>query len=150
MAKSATGVAPYAPKKVLYASYEFDEDLTDRVAHEVSDRGWQIDLQMCLTEEIPGSWSGDGIITTVGTVDRKMREFFARAGRPVISLNLNIFPSGIPCVANDVDEVSKMAVEHFLQRGFRHYAFCPYPGAGQYTAQRTMAAFCQRLESVAA
>ncbi len=101
---------------------------------------------MCLTKEIPESWSGDGIFTTVG--DKETLAFFARAGCPVVSLNLNIFPSGIPCVAHNVDEVSTRAVEHFLERGFRHYAFCcPFPVAGSYTAQRTMAAFCQRLES---
>jgi LacI family transcriptional regulator len=145
MQKHATNVSSGTAKRILYASRSFNEDLTDRVAHEVNSRGWQMDLQMCLTQEIPESWSGDGIITQVA--DKQVRSFFARAGCPVLSLNLNIFPSGIPCVANDPGEVSRMAAEHFLQRGFHHFAFCPYPVAGEYTAQRNMAAFCQRLES---
>jgi LacI family transcriptional regulator len=108
-----------------------------------------MDFQVSLTKEIPGTWSGDGIITPENSIDKPMRSFFARAGCPVLSLNFNTIPSGVPCVVPDFGESSRRAAEHFLERGFRHYLFCSYSAEGSYHTQQTMAAFCQRLETEA-
>ena len=36
---------------------------------------------------------------------------------------------GVPLITTDDEAVADLAVEHFLERGFRHFAFCGFPGA---------------------
>jgi LacI family transcriptional regulator len=36
---------------------------------------------------------------------------------------------GVPYIATDDEAVARLAVGHFLERGFRHFAFCGFPGA---------------------
>lgn len=120
-----------------------------RVAHHATRHGWHLDIQMCLTSEIPESWSGDGIITQQSGDHEGLRAFFADSGCPVVSLNLNSHPYGIPCVAFDVPAASRLAVDHFLERGFSRFAFyCrPHQGRILYGTQLALSTFRQRVKA---
>jgi LacI family transcriptional regulator len=120
-----------------------------RVAHHATSRGWLLDPQMCLTNNIPESWSGDGIITTRSGDDEAMRALLQGSGCPVVSLNLNSHPHGIPCVAVDLPMASRLAADHFLDRGFSNFSFyCrPHQGRTLYSNQTSFTAFRQRIEA---
>ena len=137
------------PRRILFASYWWLEELMCRVAHHATRRGWHLDLQMCLTNEPPKSWSGDGIITTQSGDHEMVRALLTGSGCPVVSLNLNSHPHGIPCVAFDLPAASRLAVAHFLERGFSRFAFyCrPHQGRILYATQLALTAFRQRVES---
>lgn len=136
-----------APKRILFASYWWAEDLMCRVAHHAVGHGWHLDLQMCLTNQIPQAWTGDGIITARSGDDERVRELLADSGCPVVSININSYPHGIPCVAFDLQAASRLAVEHFLERGFREFAFYSRRLHVLYNSRIAHAAFRQRVEA---
>jgi LacI family transcriptional regulator len=68
-------------------------------------------------------WKGDGIIARVET--RQLAEFVARCRVPVIDIRGH-FEMGVPVVDTDDAAVAHMAVEHFVERGFRQLAFAGF------------------------
>ncbi len=88
-------------------------------------------------------WQGDGIITSFGT------EAEAKAARrmkiPVVTFVALVQNPGIPRVMMDQAAIGRMAAEHLLYRGFRHFGFYGVEGAG-YSITRE-SEFCARLAS---
>lgn len=72
-------------------------------------------------------WKWDGIIARVSTPE--MAEAIGRAGAPVVDLSGSLPESRFPRIRSDEQVVGKMAAEHLLRRGFRHFAFCGFNGA---------------------
>jgi len=113
---------PSQPKRVLYASHWWLEEMMGAVAHYAAHYGWHLNFEMCLTGEPPEDWRGDGIITTFSGDLGKMKRFLAEADCPAVSLNQNVPEIDIPRVDIDIEEVGRMAATHFLERGFRSFA----------------------------
>lgn len=72
-----------------------------------------------------GSWRGDGILARVD--DQRMADAVLRAGVPAVDLRGALAGLKLPLVGVNNRLVVKMAVEHFVDRGFRHFAFCGTP-----------------------
>ena len=66
-------------------------------------------------------WQGDGVITSFGT------EIEAKAARrlkiPVVTFTALVRNPGIPRVMMDQAAIGRLAAEHLLSRGFRHFGF---------------------------
>jgi len=81
---------------------------------------------------IPGwlaRWEGDGIIARIA--NEKMANVLARTKLPVVDLRNSVRGTRYPAVGPDNREVARLGAEHFLERGFRHFAFCGMP-RGEY------------------
>jgi LacI family transcriptional regulator len=80
-------------------------------------------------------WQGDGIITSFGT------ELEARAARrlkiPVVTFVALVKNPGIPRVMMDQAAIGRLAAEHLLSRGFRHFGFYGVEGAGYSIARES-------------
>jgi len=72
-----------------------------------------------------GSWRGDGIIARIN--DRAMAKAVLGAKVPAIDLRGALEGVNLPIVGIDNRAVVRLAAEHFLERGFRHFAFCGTP-----------------------
>lgn len=71
------------------------------------------------------SWRGDGILARIN--DRHMARVLTETSVPVVDLR-NALPNlDIPRVAISNEAVVRIAVDHFLEQGFRHFAFCGTP-----------------------
>lgn len=96
------------------------------------------------TSMIPTDWNGDGIIAHVRNPElgRQLTE----SGLPVVSVSDNpIEGFSAPCVRTDDPASTRLAAEHFIERGFRQLAFigsCRRPTPIQYaeTFQQTVEA----------
>ena len=95
-------------------------------------------------------WGGTGIIARIET--RKIAKAILDSGLPTIALDLSekqLKPehplSRLSEVASDSDGAAKMAAEHLLERGFRHYAFVGV--AGRIWSQRRESGFCESITS---
>lgn len=68
------------------------------------------------------SWKGDGIIfrSTGEPVVRAIR----RRGVPAVDTNSAVIGHGFPLVYADEERIAQLAVTHFLERRFQHFAFC--------------------------
>ncbi|HEY1686743.1 MAG TPA: DNA-binding transcriptional regulator [Tepidisphaeraceae bacterium] len=79
------------------------------------------------------SWKGDGIITSVKDLDRKL---FVRRGIPVVDAMGGHRLAGIPEVYTNNRAVGRLGAEHLLERGFFNLAFCEYLGEFWSTERR--------------
>ncbi len=95
-------------------------------------------------------WGGAGIIARVET-PRVARAILA-SGLPTVALDLSedqLRPdnplSRLGEVASDSHGAARLAAEHLLERGFRHYAFVGL--VGRIWSQRRQNSFCERLRA---
>jgi LacI family transcriptional regulator, galactose operon repressor len=99
---------------------------------------WSIYLaERGLGEAPPGwlkGWKGDGIIARIE--NRRIARAVSDLGLPTVDLRGLFTDLGVPRIVTDDQAVARLAVEHFLERGFRHFAFCGFPGA-DYSDQRS-------------
>lgn len=80
-----------------------------------------------LGEEIPlrlRRWQPDGIIVQLAGV--KMIRQIRRMKAPVVDLYGEEKIRGVPVILPDADAMIQMAISHFLERGFRHFAYCGF------------------------
>lgn len=90
------------------------------------------------------TWKGDGIIARIN--DSATAEAVLRTGVPVIDLRASLPELNLPVVGIDNSLVVKMSIGHFLERGFRHFAFCGTPyGQHRYQDERSDR-FCAELK----
>ena len=109
------------------------------VARYVREHGpWSISFQEhSLCDDIPEwfeHWDGQGIIARMesGAVDR----FVKRMVVPTVSLRQVPSAPEMPCVLIDHSAATRLAFEHFQERGFHHFAFCGFDGADYSDARR--------------
>lgn len=82
------------------------------------------------------SWRGDGILARID--NQKMATAVLRAKVPAVDLRAAVPGLPIPVVGISNPSVVRMAVEHFVERGFRHYAFYGSPrGDNCYQDERS-------------
>jgi LacI family transcriptional regulator len=68
------------------------------------------------------TWKGDGILARVH--NRHMARVVLATGLPVVDLSGRIKDLGLPFIGVNNREVARLAVDHLLGRGFRHFGFC--------------------------
>ena len=76
-------------------------------------------------------WRGTGIIARVP--DERTAEKILAAGVPSITIGmsyLGVECEGVPDICPDEDEIAKLAADHLLDRGFRHFAYVGNPDRG--------------------
>jgi LacI family transcriptional regulator len=92
--------------------------------------GWQIlHLENSIADELPREvklWKGDGVISRNNNA--QMARSVAQLHLPVVDLRGAHPTPGCATLNTDPQACSQLAADHFLQRGFRHFAFCGYPG----------------------
>jgi len=80
-------------------------------------------------------WQGDGIIARVN--DQHMADLLSRVDVPVVDLRNYVTTTSFPRIGPDNRLVAQLAAEHFLERGFRQFAFCGMPrGTYRYMDDR--------------
>lgn len=112
---------------VVETSKQYGRGLLEGIGRYAFSRGnWSIYLEeRSLHERLPSwvkDWRGDGII--VRSNSRRMVRTLLRTGRPVVETDPKVTDFHLPFVYTDDRAISKMAVEHFLHRGFREITYC--------------------------
>lgn len=76
--------------------------------------------------QLPHGWHGDGIIGRVGNI--KMLNELKATGVPVVNISaLELSGDPFPRVTMDYNAAAKLAVQHFRERGFQHFAYRGLP-----------------------
>ena len=73
-----------------------------------------------------GRWRGDGIIARIET--EEAAELVSRKNLPTVDVSAARHIPNIPWVETDDAEISRLAADHLLERGFRNLAFVGDPG----------------------
>lgn len=80
------------------------------------------------------NWKGDGAIAWVETPE--LAGIIRDLGIPAVDVRGSVPGCGLPLLNTDNQIVGDLVAEHFMQRGFRHYAFCGFVGAN-YSDERS-------------
>lgn len=80
------------------------------------------------------NWQGDGAIAWVETPE--MNAIVKKLKVPVVDVRGSAPGCRFPLVDTDNRMVANLVAEHFMERGFRHYAFCGFVGAN-YSDKRS-------------
>jgi LacI family transcriptional regulator len=71
----------------------------------------------------PKSWNVDGIITRE---PKKVQKIIATGLPTIIVIQLEEPIQSLPNIINDNISTGRMAAEHLLDRGFKHFAYCGF------------------------
>ncbi len=140
--------APNQPKVALLieSSRAYGRGLLQGIARYVRAHGpWSVFFQERRASDPPpewlASWRGDGVIARVE--DYELAGMIAKLGVPAVDLRGLLGDLPMPVLETDDEDVVDLAVDHLLERGFRHFAFCGFDGAN-YSDKRS-AFFVRRL-----
>lgn len=108
-------------------------------------RGWSILHQERSLADAPPPWLRAGMCDgLIARIERaSSMELILKQGIPTVDLRGLHRAAGIPRIVVNDESVAKMAADHLLERGFRHFAFCGFSGA-EYSVRR-QAAFTDYL-----
>jgi LacI family transcriptional regulator len=67
-------------------------------------------------------WSGHGIIARIETP--RIARAVVQAGVPAVDVSAARLVPALPWVETDDEQIARLAAEHLLERGFKHFAFC--------------------------
>lgn len=95
-----------------------------------SSRPWSMFVEQRELGTSPPSWltrrRWDGIISR--PTNRRLAAVFRKMRVPVVDLNDLHSELGLPRIRSDNRAIGRMAVQHLLERGFHHFAFCGFAG----------------------
>jgi LacI family transcriptional regulator len=67
-------------------------------------------------------WNGHGVLARIE--NEETARFIRELDLPTVDLSAKRFAPELPCVETDDDAIARWGVEHFVERGLRHVAFC--------------------------
>lgn len=109
-------------KNVLLALSRYYHEIHSGAARYAAQHGWHLNCDMAITGMLPTGWKGDGILTLLA--DRKdVAKLVNNAKVPVVDLAIGRPDVAVPRVIGDNAEIARLAGEHFLERGFRSFAW---------------------------
>ncbi len=88
------------------------------------------------------TWRGAGLITRV--MNPEFAGWLHQSQLAVVDLNDRLEPLGFPRLNSDDRQIGRLAAEHLLDRGFRHFAYCGFEG--ELWSRRRAEGFRERLE----
>lgn len=113
-----------AKRTVLLALTSSHHGFFRGVARYAREHRWHLVADMIYTAKIPVGWRGDGIISFIGYRD-DLAEFILSSGLPAVEISMVRNEIALPRVEGDSEMIGRLAAEHFLERGFRHFAWAP-------------------------
>jgi LacI family transcriptional regulator len=100
--------------------------LSGVVAYMRENRAWSIYLAEHGRGDQPpawlADWRGDGIIARIE--NRNIARALARLKLPVVDVSAARLLSSLPWVETDDTAFARLAAEHLLERGFKHFGYC--------------------------
>jgi len=118
-----------------------DEVLKGVLAYNQDHQGWMIHQIWELSADQWPAWDGDGVLmcTDVAAIKGMVEQMRI----PVVDISADRAIPSLPWVESDNAAIGRMAAEHLLERGLRHFGFCGFDGANFSDGRRD--AFVLRL-----
>src|SRR5262249_28995295 len=127
LAKRARSVRHVAV--LIESSLGYGRGLLEGIARYSREQGtWVLYFELRGLEASPPwmrDWKGDGIL--VSFPSWLVSHALLTKGAIVLDLNGSLTPDGLPQVCTDNAEAARLALEHFWERGIRHFGFCGLP-----------------------
>jgi LacI family transcriptional regulator len=109
---------------ILLAFDWYDRRVYRGIVRYASERNWHLSPYLFSDRFVPQGWPGDGAITCYG---RTLGKFISSLDMPKVDVSVCELPEPVPRVNVDDARIGQLAAEHFLERGFHHFAFYSWP-----------------------
>lgn len=109
-------------KRVLIALGWYDYRLHRGIEKFAQEHGWHLSANFAREKVIPWGWDGDGILAWLGEGD-DLAEFVKHVKKPTVDFSFRRPHLKFPRVLEDHFHASDLVAEHFLSRGFSHFAY---------------------------
>jgi LacI family transcriptional regulator, galactose operon repressor len=113
---------PRKPKRVLIALGWYDYRLHRGIEKYALEHHWHLSANLAREKVIPWGWEGHGILAWLGAGD-DLAEFVRLARKPTVDFSFRRPQLKFARVLEDHPHAASLVAEHFLSRGFRHFAF---------------------------
>ncbi|MEO6006350.1 MAG: DNA-binding transcriptional regulator [Opitutus sp.] len=127
---SALRIIPLRRRKVallVETSNAYARGLVQGVVHYVRDhRPWSFQMMEQGRGDDPpawlSDWDGDGVIARIETP--RIARAVVKCGLPAVDLSAARLVPTLPWVETDDAEIARLAAEHLMERGFKHFGYC--------------------------
>ncbi|PQJ29150.1 xylose operon transcription regulator XylR [Rubritalea profundi] len=136
--KAASGESP---KSILVVFDWYDHRIYRGIAQYCAEHHWHLSPYLFSERTVPTKWQGDGAITCFGGA---LADFILSLDMPKIDITHNPLPTPIPRVTVDNDQIGRRAAKHFLERGYRNFAYYSWENVTANQVQKE--AFIETLE----
>jgi len=109
-------------KRVLLALGWYDHRLHRGIEKYAQEAGWHLCPDTTKERLVPWGWEGDGILAWLGRGD-DLAEFVLQARKPTVDFSFRRPNLRFPRVLVDHSAVARVAADHFLSRGLKHFAY---------------------------
>jgi LacI family transcriptional regulator len=112
---------------LIETSNAYARGLVQGVVHYVREHGaWSFQMMEQGRGDDPPAWlqhwDGDGIIARIETP--RIARAVVKTGLPTVDLSAARLVTSLPWVETDDAEIARLAAEHLLERGFKHFGYC--------------------------
>lgn len=111
-------------REVLVILGWYDPRSFEGIGRFAKESNWHLAMRSMLEGTIPDSWKGDGLLindSATGRLKHAARSQIAK--QPTVLFGVHHNNLQLPCVEEDNATCGRLAAEHFLQRGHRHFAW---------------------------
>ncbi len=112
-------------RSVLLAITDTHHGFLQGVLRYAREHRWHVTADMIYTGRIPHGWRGDGIVSFIG-YRQDLADFVLSSGLPTVEISSLRDDLPLPRIKGDHAKIGQMAADHFLERGFRHFAWAPF------------------------
>jgi LacI family transcriptional regulator len=95
------------------------------VASYARENNWHLVTDMLYVASVPYGWEGDGIISHVGYWN-ELADFIQSSPAPRVELTKLRHDLKVPHIQGDNRKIGEIAAQHFIERGYRNYAWAPF------------------------
>jgi LacI family transcriptional regulator len=112
-------------RSVLLALSDTHHGFLRGVLRYAREHDWHLVADMIYTAKIPYGWRGDGIISFIG-YRNELADFILDSKVPAVEISNLRKDLPLPHVGGDSGKIGRLAADHFLERGFRNFAWAPF------------------------
>lgn len=109
---------------ILLAFNWHDERVIRGIYQYAKEHRWHLPPYSASADFVPFGWTADAAITCYGP---KVAKFIDSLSLPMVDITIEEMPRPVPRVLVDNEAIGRMAAEHFLARGYRHFAYYSWP-----------------------
>jgi LacI family transcriptional regulator len=121
----------------------YDYRLHRGIEKYAQEHGWHLSEDLAREKVIPWGWDGDGILAWLGAGE-DLADFVIHSEKPTVDFSCRRAHLKFARVLEDTSETARLIADHFLSRGFRHFAF--YSDSPNWIYNERGAAFAKNLE----
>jgi LacI family transcriptional regulator len=109
-------------RHVLIALGWYDYRLHRGIEKYAQEHAWSLSANLAREKLIPWGWEGDGILAWLGAWD-ELAEFVERENKPTVDFSFRRPHLQFPRVLEDHAQAAQLVADHYLARGFTHFAY---------------------------